>query len=52
MITNESMYRALQWYMLTFEGIRDIDACVMIDNRKDVSRSMMVHAYIWRHQGY
>ncbi len=28
------------------------DTCMVIDNHKHASRSMMVHAYIWRHQEY
>ncbi len=47
-----SMYCGLRRHMLTYGGIRDIDACMMIDNLKHVSWSMTVHAYIWRHQGY
>ncbi len=46
------MYRGLRRYMLTDGGIRDIDTCAMTDNHKYVSQSMMIHAYIWRHQGY
>ncbi len=43
-----SMYRGLRRYMLTYEGIRDIDACAMADKRKHVLRYTTVHAYIWR----
>ncbi len=32
--------------MLTYEGVMDNDACEMINNNKDVSWYMMVHAYI------
>ncbi len=35
MMTIISMYHSLQRYMLTSGGIRDIDACVIIDNRND-----------------
>ncbi len=38
--------------MLTYGGIRDIDACAMIGNRKHVLKFTTVNAYIWRHQGY
>ncbi len=47
-----SMYHGLRWYMLKYGGIRDIDACEMINKCKHVYRSATVHAYIWRHHGY